>query len=79
MVDIIVFKNEIEEWIYYSLRIKFSNKPSNALYERSKKKYGFKSGGYEKKFLPNYVKKLNFDKLKAIDVSFKKFLKLLKN
>ncbi len=77
-VDIIVFKDEIEEWICYSLGIKFSNKPSDALHKWSKKKYDFKSGGYKKKFLPNYVKELKFSNLKEVD-SFKKFLKLLEN
>lgn len=78
-VEIIVFKDEIEEWVCYSIGIKFSNKPSDALHEWNKKKHCFKSGGYKKKFLPDYVKELNFDKLKAIDASFKKFLKLLEN
>lgn len=77
--DTIVFKYEIEEWICYSQGIKFNNnKPSDALDKWIKeKKKNFKSG-YEKKFLPEYVKLLNFDKLKENGV-FEKFLKLLEN
>lgn len=76
--DTIVFKYEIEEWICYSQGIKFNNKPSDALNKWIKEeKQNFKSG-YEKKFLPEYVKLLSFDKLRENGI-FEKFLKLLEN
>jgi len=59
-----------------SLGIKFNNsKPSDALDEWEKKQKSNKAD-YEKKYLPEYVEKLDFGKLKDCN-SFKKFQQLL--
>jgi len=74
-LDVVVFEYEVEEWICTSLGIKFNSKPSEALDEWEKKQKGDKAE-YEKKYLPEYVEKLDFGKLKDCN-SFKKFKQLL--
>jgi len=64
MTDIIIFKDEIEEWICYSDNIDYENKPSKMLREKK---------GYEKYKLPSYAFKLNILKLRSGCVSFCNF------
>jgi len=66
--EIVIFKDEIEEWICCSLGIKINSKPSTIL----KNKFG-----YEKFRLPDYVPKLDFAKLTTMK-SYQAFIKKLK-
>lgn len=68
-VKIVLAEYEIEEWICISKNIRWMHsKPSEVL----KKKFG-----YEKRDLPKYASKLDFDKLQKNCKSFKAFLKAL--
>jgi len=67
--SIVVFDYEVEEWICISLNIKWSSKPSDALKSKFK---------YKKQHLPNYVDKLDFNKLKEVK-SFNDFINALNN
>ena len=67
--SIVVFDYEVEEWICISLNIKWSSKPSDALKSKFK---------YKKQHLPNYVDKLDFNKLKEVK-SFNDFVNALNN
>ena len=67
-VKILLFEYEIEEWICRSLGYNWSTKPSDELKKRE---------GYDKYKLPNYVDKLEFEKLKRNCKSFREFLRIL--
>jgi hypothetical protein len=67
-VKILLFEYEIEEWICRSLGYNWSTKPSDELKKRE---------GYEKYQLPDYVDKLDFEKLKRNCRSFQEFLKIV--
>jgi len=68
-VRILLFEYEIEEWICKSLGYHWSTKPSEELKLRE---------GYAKHRLPDYVHKLDFEKLKKNCNSFREFLKILR-
>ena len=67
-VKILLFEYEIEEWICRSLGYSWSTKPSDELKKRE---------GYEKYQLPDYVNKLDFERLKRNCKSFREFLTLV--
>ena len=67
-IKILLFEYEIEEWICRSLSYNWSTKPSDELKKRK---------GYEKYQLPDYVNKLDFEKLKRNCRSFQEFLKIV--
>jgi len=64
ITSIIIFKDEIEEWICYSDNIDYEKKPSQILREKK---------GYEKYRLPSYASKLDILKLKSGCESFCNF------
>lgn len=67
-VKVLLFEYEIEEWICRSLGYNWATKPSDELKRRE---------GYAKHQLPDYVGRLDFDKLKKNCKSFQEFLKIL--
>jgi len=67
-VKILLFEYEIEEWICRSLGYNWSTKPSDELKKRER---------YAKHKLPDYVDKLDFEKLKKNCNSFREFLRLV--
>jgi|Deesub1362A_J573_1020465.scaffolds.fasta_scaffold12091_1 hypothetical protein len=71
----IIFEHEIEEWIVYSMDLKYSSKPSDALNKYLKMMRGVKKG-YKKNKLPGFADRIKIDKLKKQE-TFKKFLDAL--
>ncbi|HDZ35625.1 MAG TPA: hypothetical protein ENH81_01755 [Thermococcus sp.] len=67
-VKVPLFEYEIEEWICISLGYRWSTKPSDELKKRLR---------YAKHNLPDYVEKLDFEKLKKNCKSFQEFLRLV--
>ncbi|WP_148258632.1 hypothetical protein [Thermococcus sp. AM4] len=67
-VKILIFEYEIEEWICRSLGYSWSTKPSDELKRRER---------YAKHKLPDYVNKLDFDRLRRNCRSFQEFLKIV--
>ncbi|WP_010477282.1 hypothetical protein [Thermococcus zilligii] len=67
-VKILLFEYEIEEWVCRSLDYSWAIKPSDELKRRE---------GYAKHKLPEYVDKLDFNKLRNNCKSFREFLKIV--
>ena len=67
-VKVLLFEYEIEEWICRSLGYNWATKPSDELKQRER---------YAKHKLPDYVSKLDFEKLKDNCKSFQEFLRIV--
>ncbi|MHA1144796.1 MAG: hypothetical protein ACTSRW_08680 [Candidatus Helarchaeota archaeon] len=76
-VELLIFEDEIEEWICKSLEYRLRGlKPSVALSRNLERDQGRR---YEKRNLPEFVDQLNFDILNNDDERFKKLIIFLRN
>ena len=72
----VVLDKEIEEWMCLSLNREYGHKPSEALNEYLRRKHGARLR-YEKYMLPDFVEKLDTEKLLKASKSFKTFIRKL--